>query len=102
MLLITFLPFALFDSDNHSFAIDIGDFQADSLRDAQPGRVADGQNRAMLDIPHTAQKLQNFFGTGDNWKLLGFLWSWNDFRQPPIPMQRDSVKETKSSYRDED
>ena len=56
----------------------------------------------MLDIPHTAQKLQNFFGTGDNWQLLGFLWSWNDFRQAPILMQRDSVKETKSSYRDED
>jgi hypothetical protein len=24
MLSITFLPFALFDSDNHSFAIDVG------------------------------------------------------------------------------
>ena len=24
-------PFALFDSDNHSFAIDVGDFQADSF-----------------------------------------------------------------------
>ena len=34
-------PFAFFDSDNHSFAIDIGDFQADSFRDAQSGCVAD-------------------------------------------------------------
>jgi hypothetical protein len=34
MLSITFAPFALFDSDNHSFAIDIGDFQADSFRNA--------------------------------------------------------------------
>ena len=34
MLLITFLPFALFHSNDHSFAVDIGDFQADSLRDA--------------------------------------------------------------------
>ena len=37
-----YAPFALVDSDNHSFAIDIGDFQANSFRDAQPGRVADG------------------------------------------------------------
>ena len=29
-----FLPFALFDSNDHSLAVDIGDFQADSLRDA--------------------------------------------------------------------
>jgi hypothetical protein len=55
-----YAPFASFDSDNHSFVIDIGDFQADSFRDAQPCRVADGQNREMLDIPHTTQKLQNF------------------------------------------
>jgi len=34
MLSTTFLPFTLFDSNNHSFAIDIGDFQADSLGDA--------------------------------------------------------------------
>jgi hypothetical protein len=90
------------DSDDHSFAIDISDFQAHSFRDAQPSRVADGQNRAMLDIPYTTQKLQNLFGTGNNCQLLGFLGSWNDFRRAPILMQRDFVKETKSSYRDED
>ena len=55
------------------FAIDVGDFQADSFRDAQPSRVADGQNRAMFEIPHTTENLQNFFGAGHNWKLLGFL-----------------------------
>jgi len=93
-----YAPFALFDSDNHSFAIDISDLQTDSLRDAQPGRVADGQDRAMLDIPHTTQKLQNFFRTGDNWQLLGFLGGWNDFRQAPILMKRDSVEKTKRRY----
>jgi hypothetical protein len=91
-----YAPFALFDSDNHSFAIDICDFQADSFRDAQPGRVAGGQNRAMLDVPYTTQKLKNFFWTGDNWQLLGFLGGWNDLRQTPILMKRDFVKETKS------
>src|SRR5258705_8465884 len=46
------LPFALFDSDNHSLTIDIGDLQADSLGDAQSGSVADRQDRSMLDTPH--------------------------------------------------
>ena len=37
-----YAPFAASDSDYHSFAIDIGDFEADSFRDAQSGCVADG------------------------------------------------------------
>jgi hypothetical protein len=56
----------------------------------------------MLDIAHTTQKLQNFFGARDNWQLLGFLGGWNDFRQAPILMQRDFVKETKSCYGKDD
>jgi hypothetical protein len=102
MLSTTFLSFALFDSDNHSFAIDIGDFQADSLRDAQSGSVADGQNRAMLEIPHTTQKLQNFFRTGDNRQLLGLLGGWNNLLQASILMKPDFVKETKSCYGEDD
>src|SRR5271166_579879 len=78
------------------------DFQADSLRDTQPSRVAGGQNRAMLDVPHTTQKAKNFFWTGNNWQLLGFLWGWNDLRQAPILMERYFVKETKSCYGEDD
>jgi hypothetical protein len=32
----TFLPFALFDSNDHPFAVDIADLQSHSLRDACP------------------------------------------------------------------
>ena len=46
--------------------------------DAQPGSVADRQNRATLDIPHTTQKLQNFPFSPARRRaipmLLGFLW----------------------------
>src|SRR5215469_6659409 len=49
-----FLPLALCDSNDHSFAVDIGHFQADSLGDAQPGSVANRQDRAMLDALHAA------------------------------------------------
>ena len=49
MCCTTFAPFALFDSDDHSFAIDIGNFQASSLRNAQSRSVAGCQDSAMLD-----------------------------------------------------
>ena len=50
----TFLPLTLFDSNNHSLTIDIGDLQADRLRDAQPSGVADRQDRAMLEALYAA------------------------------------------------
>ena len=47
-------PFTLFDSDDHSLAIDIGDLQADRLRDAQSCSVAGRQDGAMLDARDAA------------------------------------------------
>jgi hypothetical protein len=69
----TFLPFASFDSNEHSLAVDIGDFQADSLRDAQPGSVTDRQDGAMLDALYTAQELLDLLRTQDNRQLLRLL-----------------------------
>jgi hypothetical protein len=102
MLLITFLPFTLFDSDDHSLTIDIRDLQADRLRDAQSGRVAGRKDRAMLDTPHTAQKPQNFFRTQDNRQLLRLLGRWNNFFKLPILMERYFVEETKRCYSEDD
>jgi hypothetical protein len=53
---------ALFDSDDHPLAVDVGDFEPDGLREAQPGRVAAHQDGAMLQAGRAAQKLQDFFG----------------------------------------
>ena len=53
----------MFHSNDHSLTIDIADFQADSLGDAQPGSVADRQDGAMLDALHAAQKPQDLFWT---------------------------------------
>src|SRR5260370_39445513 len=94
-------PLTLFDSNDHSLTIDIGDLQADRLRDAQSGGVADRQDRAMLATPHTGQKLQNFLRTPDNRQLLRFLGRWNYFCQVPILVERDFVDETKSRYGDD-
>ena len=79
MLSTTFLPFTLLNSDEHSLTIDIGDLQADRLRDAQSGGVAGRQDRAMLEASHTGQKLQNFFLSQDNRQLLRFFGRWNYF-----------------------
>src|SRR5262249_40678817 len=91
-------PFALFDSDDHSLAIDITNLQADSLRDTQSGSVADSQNRAMFNAPHRAQKLQNLFRTQDDRQLMGHLGRWNDFFQAPVLTKGDFVEKTKGCY----
>ena len=91
----------LLDTDEHSLTVDIGDLQADRLRDAQSGGVAGGQDRAMLETPDTGQKLQNFLRTQDNRQLLRFLGRWNYFCQVPILVERDFVEETKSRYGDD-
>src|SRR5271166_1329829 len=96
-----FLPFTLSDSDEHSLTVDIGDLQADRLRDAESGGVAGRQDRAMLDAPHTGQKLQNFFLSQDHRQLLRFFGRWNYFFQVPSPMERDFIEETKSRYSDD-
>jgi hypothetical protein len=55
------LTFALLHPDEHALAVDIGSFQRDGLRDAQPGAVADGEDGAMLDTLYAVQKLQDLF-----------------------------------------
>ncbi len=94
-------PFALFDSDDHSLTIDIGDLQTHSLGDAQSGSVADRQDRSMLEAAHTTQKLQNFFRTQHNRQLLGRLGRWNNFFQAPILTKYDFVEKAKSRYSDD-
>ena len=95
-------PFALFDPDDHALTIDISDLEADSLGNTQSGSVAEGQNRAMLDIPHTSQELQDFFGAQDNRQLLGRLCCWNNVIQAPILTKGDFVEKTKRRYGDAD
>ena len=97
-----FLPFALFDSNDHSLAVDIGDFQADSLRNAQPSRITGRQDGAMLDALYAAQELQDLLRTQDNRQLLRLLRRRDNFFQAPILMKRDFVEEAKSGYGDED
>jgi hypothetical protein len=96
MCCATFLSLPLLDSDEHSPTVDISDLQADRLRDAQSGGVAGRKDRAMLDAPHTSQKLQNFFLSKDDRQLLRFFGCWNYFFQVPSPMECDFLKETKS------
>src|ERR1700676_1918735 len=96
-----FLPLTLLDTHHHSLTIDIGNLQADRLRDAKSGGVAGRQDRAMLDAPHTGQKLQNFFLSQDYRQLLRFFGCWNYFFQVPSPMERDFVEEAQSRYGDD-
>jgi hypothetical protein len=97
-----FLPFALFDSNDHSLAVDIRDFQADSLRNAQPSRITGRQDGAMLDALYAAQELQDLLRTQDNGQLLRPLRRRDNFFQAPILMKSDFVEKAKGGYGGED
>ena len=82
----------MFDSNDHSLAVDIGDFQADSLRNAQPSRITGRQDGAMLEALYAAQELQDLLRTQDNRQLLRLLRRRDNFFQAPILMKRDFVE----------
>ncbi len=44
-------PLALLDPDHLALAIDVGEFERDHLRGAQPGAVGDRQRRLVLEAP---------------------------------------------------
>ncbi len=85
------LPFALFDPDDHPFAINVGDFQSDGLGDSQASRVAGGQDRPMFDTRYAGEELEHFFGAEDE-----------DLFQAPRFVECGFVEEPQSGHCDED
>src|ERR1700693_176001 len=58
-----FLALALLHTNDHALAIDIDGLQANGLGDAQAGRVASGQDGAMLGARDAIEKAQHLFWT---------------------------------------
>src|ERR1700722_13982898 len=74
-----FLSFTLSDSDDHALTVDIGDLQADRLRDAQSRSVTGRQNGAMFEIPHARKKTQDLIRPQATRQLLRLLGRRNNF-----------------------
>src|SRR5262249_4023559 len=56
----------------------------------------------MQEAVNAAEKVHDLFGAENNGKFLRFLGSRDDVVQFPIPMQGNSVKETKGRGGDQD
>src|SRR5881409_3860818 len=93
-----FLALALVDANDHPFAVDVGWYQAYGLRDSQPGRVAGGKDRVMLEALHAAEKLQDFFGAENDGQLLRLLGRRDNFFECPVLVQRYFIQKTKRSH----
>jgi hypothetical protein len=59
----TFLAFALFDSNDHSFAIDIGNFQAGSLRNAHSRGLGSNDSGTHSGTPFHAESEQILYNS---------------------------------------
>ncbi len=62
-------PLALFDPDDHTGAVDVGDLERDHLRGAQAGAVVDAQRRPVLETRRRAQKTRHLLRAQDDGQL---------------------------------
>ena len=93
---------ALVDADDHAPAVDVGRSQADRLGDAQAGRVAGGQDGAVVDARHAVEELDDFPGAGDDGQLAGLPGGGQDRLHVPALLEGDAVQEAQGGDRDAD
>jgi hypothetical protein len=86
------LPLALIHTDYHPLAVDIGELQANGLRDAQAGSIAGGQNRSVFSAADALEKVKDFLWTENDGQFLGFLGCRDDLIEGPPPLERDFVE----------
>ena len=96
-----FLSLTLIDANDHSFAINVRGLQRDSLGNAQPCGVADGQNRSMLHTAYAVEELEDFLWAQNDRKLLRRLRCGDDLIKGPLPFERDLVQESQGGHSDE-
>src|SRR5439155_11854185 len=86
----------------HGSSVDIGGLQVDGLRDAQPGGVAGGQDRAMLGAADALEKMKNLLWAKNNGKPLWLLGSWDDLIEGPVLFQGNLIEKAQGGNSDED
>ncbi len=93
------MSLALFDSDQHAVAVDIGDPQLHDFRDPQAGGVGRHQRGAMLQARHRREKPHDLVSAQDYGQLLLLARIGNalDHRSAA---ERDAVEEAQGTDRD--
>jgi hypothetical protein len=89
---------ALLDPDDHPLLVDGARHQVNRLADAQAGGVAGGQDGALLDVHHTAEKMHHLLGTENDRQGPGLLWAGHVLVEIPGLSEGNAVE--KSNRRD--
>ena len=97
-----FPALALFNPNDHAFAVDRGGFETNGFRNSQAGCVTDRQNRTLLEVIHGTQEARYFVLAQHDRKLLGLPAGRNVVLDNPGPFEGDGVEEPKRGDRDND
>jgi hypothetical protein len=95
-----FAAFALINPDDHALAIDRRGFEADCFGYPQTGRITDGQDHAVLQVVHGAQKARDFVLAHNDGKLFR-LTAGGNILDSPWPLEGDGVEKPEGGNRDD-
>jgi hypothetical protein len=92
------LPFALFDPQHHALAVDgAATLQMCGLGNTQAGRVASGQDRAMLEAFYTTKEVQDLLWAEHDGQTLRRLGARDAMIKIPVASEGRPVKKPKRS-----
>ncbi len=94
-------PFALFDPEHHSLAVDVGHLEVRGFGDAQASGIGGHENRPMLVIGDRVQEVHHFLGT-ENLREFARAFGHRNLFDCPGAFQGDLVEEAKCPRRDAD
>src|SRR5664279_843263 len=94
-----FAAFALINPDDHALAIDRRGFETDGFGYPQTGRITDGQDHAVLQVVHGAQKARDFVLAHNDGKPFRRTAGGN-ILDSPWPLEGDGVEKPEGGNRD--
>ena len=94
------MSLALFDPDEHSVAVNIGDPQPHDFRDPQAGGIGRHQRGAMLQARHRREKSHDLVGAQDHRQLLLLTCIGDALKDRRGAAECDAVEEAQGADRD--
>jgi hypothetical protein len=95
-------PFALRHADDHAVAVDGSRRQADGFGNPQAGRVAHGQDDAVLQRRDAVEEAENLVAVQYDGKPLRLAAGGDHLIDAPVPLERDLVEKAEGGDRDQD
>ena len=90
------------DANDAALAVDVGRPQTDRFRHPQAGRIAGGQDGAVLEAGRTVEDTEDFLWTGDDGQFAGLLGERDGLLKVPVPLEGDLVEKAQGRGHDPD